>query len=242
MKTFLTAGAILALTATHAVAAGKLHPVDEPRVVPPASHAPAPVFSWHGAYGGIFLGYGLGSSKHCEGPNCALGGPSFPKPGSNGLLGGVTLGYNIQSGNWVYGAEIDHTIARMHGATNSTASFDCGSASGCRTDITGMSTLRARLGYAHGRTLFYGTAGVSRVAGTGGVDGAAPQGKFWTLAPVAGLGVEHAITDRMSLKAEVLHTKPCGPHLVQPAACAGPGCGIDKISVTVARVGINIRF
>ncbi len=242
MKLLLTTGMALAISTTTALAAGKMGAVSEPEVVPPATHAPAPVFSWQGAYGGVVLGYGLGSSRHCEGPNCALGGPNFPKPHSNGLMGGLTLGYNLQRGNWVYGVEFDHSIARMNGSANTTASFDCGSASGCRTDISSMTTLRARLGYAQGRTLFYGTAGASRVAGKGGVDGAAPQGKFWTLAPVAGLGVEHAFTDRMSIKAEVLHTLPCGPHRVQSAACTAPGCGIDKISVTVARVGLNIRF
>lgn len=242
MKKCIALVALLALPSSGAFAKGKYSAVADPVVVPPVVYGPSPNFSWAGLYGGVLLGYGLGNSRHCEGPDCNLGGPHFATPSSNGPMGGLTLGYNFQHGNLVYGVEFDHAFARMKGHVGSTASFDCGVAGGCRTMIHSMTTLRARLGVAQDRTLIYGTAGVSRVAGRGGVNGISPDGKFWTLAPVVGLGVEHAVSDRISLKAEILHTYPTGPYVLQPLVCTAPGCGIDRIYVTTARLGMNVRF
>lgn len=236
MKLFMTTITAVALSATCAVAGSKKAPAPEPTIP-----IPAPAYDWTGAYGGVFLGYGSGQSRHCDGPTCAGGAPTFPAPSSSGALGGVTLGYNFQSNNLVYGAELDHAFMRLRGTAASTATYGCGGADGCRTNINSMTSLRARLGYAQDRTLVFATAGMAHIRGKGGVD-AGPHGSFSFTTPVLGAGIEHAITDRMSIKGEVFHTLRKGPFLVQPGVCAAPGCQIDRVSTTTGRIGVNYRF
>lgn len=239
MKKLLVVCAISAVSTTHAFAGGKMAPAPEPYIPTPV--APVSTFDWTGAYGGVFLGYGNGTSRHCDGPNCAGGAPTFPSPNPSGGLGGVTLGYNFQHNNLVYGIELDHAVTRMRGTATSTATYGCGGAPGCRTNIDSMTTLRGRLGVAMDRTLVFGTAGLAHIRGKGGTTGS-PQGSFSFSTPVIGAGVEHALTDRISLKGEVLHTLRRGSFNVQPGVCVAPGCQIDRVSTTTGRIGVNFRF
>src|ERR1044071_8177168 len=65
----------------------------------------APVFTWTGFYVGINAGYGFGSSNWDPGPN----------PDTNGFLIGGTLGYNLQTGSFVWGIEADLDWTDMKG-------------------------------------------------------------------------------------------------------------------------------
>jgi opacity protein-like surface antigen len=134
------------------------------------------------------------------------------------LIGGAHLGYNWQSGSWVYGLEGD-------------ASFS-------DTDqYSYLASARARIGYATGSYLFYGTAGVAfagldriagieafnggdggdggngpagapGVGGIGGDAGAAPRGvrdEDDVVGFVVGAGVDAKLTDRLTLGFEGLY-------------------------------------
>lgn len=57
----------------------------------------APVFTWTGFYVGVNAGYGFGNSDWDP-------GPSF---NTKGALVGGTLGYNLQTGSYVWGIEGD---------------------------------------------------------------------------------------------------------------------------------------
>jgi outer membrane immunogenic protein len=197
MKKFLIAGAALAAFASGASAAD-LGVRREP--IPSAVIAPVPVFTWNGVYVGANIGYGFGQSRWSD-PLTGVG----VSPNTNGILGGVQIGWNYQINNMVLGLEADASAADLHGWRSCpNAAFTCAS----RANFLG--TVRARAGYALDRTLFYVTGGVA-------------FGNFkhreYTAAPVAlvgsysntrvgyalGAGVEHAIANNWTVKAEYMY-------------------------------------
>src|SRR5262245_1632885 len=91
----------LILSALALVIASTSFAADMPggRYQQPAYYGPAP-FGWSGVYLGLNGGYGWGSSDWSG--TVAAGSVN---PGG-GLFGG-TIGFNIQSGNFVYGLESD---------------------------------------------------------------------------------------------------------------------------------------
>jgi len=109
------------------------HGADLPR---PAYKAPAYVApsyaNWSGFYLGLNAGYGFGKS------NWDIPAVS---PDPKGALYGGTVGYNFQTGTWVWGIEGDFDLSSMKG------SVDCGLAT-CETKDSWLATARARLGYA----------------------------------------------------------------------------------------------
>lgn len=211
--------------------------------IPSFPPPPAPAYNWTGGWAGVVLGYGNASSIHCDGVDCAGGAPTFPSVSSSGGLAGLALGYNWQSGNVVYGVMADYVAARIRGSTTSTITYGCGAGNACVTDVTGMATLRGRLGWAMDRSMIYASAGVAQIRGEGGTTNAAPPlGSFSATVPVLGVGFETAVGGRMTLSGEVLHTFGTDPMLVQPTICLAPGCQIDNLTTTTARIGLNFRF
>ena len=88
--------------------------------------APVPVYSWTGFYGGLNMGVGLGEARtdwNYFAPSataplgnpptvCGISGGAFCISGSdsvhiNGPVGGVQVGYNWQTGNYLAGIEAD---------------------------------------------------------------------------------------------------------------------------------------
>lgn len=169
----LAAGAAASLLT--AVGAGSAFAADlsQPSYNPPAQYAPAPAaWSWSGAYGGLVGGYGWGSGI----------------VSNNGWIGGGYLGYNVQTNQ--------HLVVGVEG--DLTATSKSGGGGDLKNPWDG--TFRGRVGYAWGRNLAYGTAGVA-VGGLDGVDGATTK-TGW----VAGLGVETAFTSNITGRAEYRHT------------------------------------
>src|SRR3954469_13784892 len=96
MKRFIPlacAGLLAAAVATPSFAAD----IVRPSLKAPVFVAP---FSWSGFYVGINGGYGWGTADWSS-----TGTAASVKP-KGGLVGG-TLGYNMQTGNWVWGIEGD---------------------------------------------------------------------------------------------------------------------------------------
>ena len=96
--------------------------------------APAPIFTWSGCYVGATIGYKWGTSKQTYGglgPACLI---AFLPVGTdltgnynvNGPLGGGEAGCNYQTGNWVWGVEVDGSWADASGQANSSAVADRG--------------------------------------------------------------------------------------------------------------------
>jgi outer membrane immunogenic protein len=221
----MTTRVILAGIAAVAVAAiPAAHAAD----LSPAYKAPAyvePVYAnWSGFYVGINGGYGFGTSDW-DIPAVSVD--------ENGALVGGTLGYNFQTGSWVWGIEGDFDWSWMKGDTA------CGPGT-CETENDWLATARARLGYAAWNDwMLYLTGGAAfaDVTATNNTFGTSASKTMlgWT----AGVGIEYGWSPRWSVKAEYLYADlgsfDCG------ASC---GAAVDEVAFTtnLVRFGLNYRF
>ncbi|GEO84443.1 MULTISPECIES: outer membrane protein [Alphaproteobacteria] len=151
---------------------------------------------------GFYVGGHLGGGRSIIDWTYDVGGTTADHKG-DGVLGGAQLGYNLQSGNWVFGGEADISASGIDGDT------DCPNpAFTCSSDTKWLSTVRGRLGYTFDNLLIYGTGGLgigrfemstNNGAGTSGSTTKTDTG--W----VAGAGVEYAFSPRWSVKAEYMY-------------------------------------
>ena len=155
-----------------------------------------------------------------------------------GGLGGVTAGYNYQSGQLLVGGELDAGF----GSISSNGSFGTGT-SGSGT-INGLGTLRARVGYVYDRALFYVTGGYAGTVLNGKVAdfGGAPnlvinQGHYLNGFSV-GLGLEYAVTTKISVKGEYLFNGfNSAPYFSNTRDGISSGTNISLL-----RAGVNYHF
>ena len=249
MKRLLMAGAL-----AFAVAAGQALAADLPQPAPPpqapVAYVPtvAPVYNWGGIYFGANGGYGFGSSEWSD-PN----NPSFLGTTGNfsttGFLVGPTVGVNFQTDAFVFGIEGDFDASWLDGKSSSAY---CGAVIGfpagqCETKNTWLSTVRARVGYAADRVLFYGTAGGAfGNIETGANGGLVSSTKFgWT----AGAGVEVAFADNWTARVEYLFVdlenatcsaaNPCGVNFVTTGL---PANQTVKFDANLIRLGVDYKF
>jgi outer membrane immunogenic protein len=189
----------------------------------PAYVAPA-YANWNGFYIGLNAGYGFGKSVW-----------DFPTVSTTpkGFLGGGTIGYNFQTGVWVWGIEGDFDISTMKDSSSG------GGPVSFETKNSWLATGRGRFGYAGWNNwLPYLTAGAAygEIKATNSATGNASKDKLgWT----AGVGVEYALWTNWSAKLEYLYVDlgkfDCG------VACGAP---TDNVSfhANIGRVGVNYRF
>lgn len=214
------------------LAAGMASPSFASDLPRPAYKAPMYVapFNWSGFYVGINGGYGFGKSNwQVTGLPISTG--DFDVKGA--VVGG-TLGYNLQTGVWVWGIEGDFDYSWIKG-TNTTA---CGPP-GCETQNNWLGTGRLRVGYAWDRWLPYVTGGAAfgniKLGGFGAGNQTSTK-VGWT----AGAGVEWAFLGAWSAKLEYLYVDLGSAH------CAGAICGgadVDgSFKTNLGRVGVNYRF
>jgi outer membrane immunogenic protein len=174
--------------------------------------APAEVFNWTGFYVGVHGGYGWGHTQDTHNPN------AFGQTLTGGF-GGAQIGYNWQlQNNVVLGLEADVAAGNIGKEWGGANEFDPYYG---EDKIDWFGTVRGRVGYSVDRFMPYLTGGLAwanvdhklgcdrnRVAVTiGGCTNAFETSKSdtvwgWT----AGAGVEYAITNNVTLKAEYLYT------------------------------------
>ena len=200
-----------------------------PRAVPIYKAPPAPIYappySWTGFYVGGNGGYAFGKAD--------VGGSSTD---SNGWLFGATVGFNQQTGNFVWGFEGDFDYTLIKGnPTNSTVTLCTG---GCEVKNVFFGTARGRLGYAMDRFLPFitggGAIGSLKISSTSGASETnTPIG--WTV----GAGLEYALEGGWSAKIDYLYTQ------FSSTTCTAATCGVDtdyKLKFSTVRGGINYRF
>lgn len=192
-------------------------------------YEPAPIFTFTGVYAGINGQLGFGSFA-TSGGNATFAGPF-------GGLGGVTLGYNYQSGNLLVGAEGDIGF----GSISSPTSYGPVNGGGA---IHGLGTARARVGYVWNRSLFYVTGGYAGAQLNGGVNDFAGspnlqiQESHYLNGFAVGAGVEYAMTTRWSLKGEYLFTD-----FGQQGLFAGTRDALSASAhISLVRAGLNYHF
>jgi outer membrane immunogenic protein len=213
--TRILAAAGAALLATSAIAA------DLPRRSQPSAPVMQrmPVFTWTGLYAGVHAGYGFGQVTGSAGRN-------FKDP--TGFLGGGQIGYNLQSGNVVYGLETDLSYAHIQGKNSAIG------VAGSKDTLNYLGTVRGRVGYAFDRFLPYLTGGFAYGGSTitvPGVGKSSPVHYGWTL----GGGIEYALTNNITAKLEGLYVDLADQKVLGGAAKSGFETGI-------VRAGINAKF
>jgi len=192
----------LAVVATQASKAADL-----PSVRPPLSPVPiARSFSWTGFYVGGNGGWDwMHTTLTDTGPG--VFGQVFPIGTSstikqNGVMAGAQVGYNYQISQFVVGfeADFDWTNAKTsQSGTLGAISFN----TSYKHDY--ISTFGARFGYAFDRALLYGKAGgawTRDVFDLTASDGSAATGRFDRWGWMVGAGLEYAIWDSVTIRAE----------------------------------------
>lgn len=202
----LTAISALLMAVSPSAAAADLGPSKrrQPPPPPPEVYDPAPSFVWTGFYAGAFVGGAFQTWTVDFYRNNNHGHADETAPG---LAGGVWVGYNYQiARNWVVGIEADigFSNAEIHNEI-----FD-----NDRTDLllNTFGSVRARLGYAVDRALFYGTAGIAFANVTNNIQKGRNAGEQVVFEDeslvgfVIGGGIEYAFTNNWVGRAEYLYS------------------------------------
>ena len=248
MKIALSLGSVAALALMVSQGFAADLPSKKKPVAPAPVVAAATLHNWGGAYGGVFGSYGFGKSSVSnilfEGEDAGV--PAYDVS-STGFGLGADLGYNVQSGSFVYGAEIDGSWLNQHGTDSQFADIYNFTS---ETDVKWLATARLRAGIAMDKVLIYATGGLafgsvtSTINDTYGdtvvVTHATKEQVGWTV----GAGAEYAITERLSLNADYLYYD-----LGKTGVSHYQGdLGWNPITVDVAttgsvvRVGLNVKF
>lgn len=149
-------------------------------------------FDWSGFYIGAAVGGGGVQ-------NDAILNDSVDYSYDAGLLVALaTAGFNVQQGAFVYGIEADLGLVSL-----GDLSSDDADVSDISLGMSPVATLRGRLGFAVEKLLLYGTAGLA-VANLDIDDGwgIGYSADGYAVGGVIGAGVELAVADNISLRAE----------------------------------------
>jgi opacity protein-like surface antigen len=196
---------------------------------------------WSGPYAGLSVGSTFGRTHWTT-----QGGTD---PQYAGYLLGGQAGYNFQRGQFVVGIEADAGTSNARGTAacaNQPLLFDC------QDNVGALGSVTARFGYALGRTLFYAKGGwaygdvtaataatfaapgIARPAASGDVGGSTNWENGWT----AGVGMEYALTDSWSAKAEYMHYG-----FPQSAFAVAQNTTANATTEgNIVRIGVNYHF
>jgi opacity protein-like surface antigen len=178
--------------------------------------APVPAvyaYNWTGPYIGASVGalaWGHESWRYISN-NTGVEGLGFA-----GALAGGQVGYNIQAGQTVVGIEADYGWTNAHGGKSCSGTPGPTFFFNCEVETDGIGSVTGRLGYAYGRALFYGKAGVAfseftlqtkQNSGVATLPSNTPvNGSSESLVGyTVGAGMEFALTDRWSARGEYMY-------------------------------------
>jgi outer membrane immunogenic protein len=224
---------------------------------------------WTGFYAGLSLGgefFTGGSSSFCTAPNGTPFGPGCVYPNNlradkAGIAGGVLGGYLYQIGHTVLGIEADLSALSAQGTTTLQSP---GYANGVAPvpniqtvtqQVDWLATLRPRVGYDFGGVLAYATGGLAlgqtRIDGKVGFPGTSfgypSSGQATMLGYAVGGGVEYALFERWTVRAEGLYFDLGSQNIWntggRPANGAGFTAGFTGyFNGALARVAATYRF
>jgi outer membrane immunogenic protein len=193
------------------IASGAALAADIQRGPVPYYSAPAVsgLYNWSGPYAGLNIGYEWGRVTN------TVGEPS-------GLLGGGQVGYNWQSGQFVFGAETD---IQFSGADDTFAPW--------KFSNPWFGTLRGRAGVAFNNVLLYATLGLAY---------GELKGEFLGLSETktevgwaGGVGAEYGFTPNWSARVEYLYMDLASRNF----SITGTDNGLHA---NMLRLGVNYHF
>jgi len=225
--------ALLASTSTFAA--------DLPSRSAPVSPYVAPIFTWTGFYLGAHAGAGFGGEYKAR--TVVFDPPIEGKLSAGGFIIGGQAGFNYQMGSFVVGVEGDLSYADIKNDISFGVPGLASASVEASTDY--LATIRGRIGYAWDRVFIYATGGVAftkvelsaSVNEPGSGDGISESKSHtgWTI----GAGVEAALTDNISAKAEYLYVDFDDKTYFATPDFAGIRTDLDN---HIIRVGVNYRF
>jgi outer membrane immunogenic protein len=205
---------------------------------PPGGDIPyAGPYDWSGFYAGVNAGYGSGSAQ----TKMSAGAISADDQQYDGFFAGGQLGYNYQWGSFVVGIEGDLQFANMGGRTAAQL-VPVPYIAGNTLEMFG--TARGRIGFAFDRFLPYVTGGFAAgrnsmefisVTTNSVTDKRTHVG--WTV----GGGVEYALREGWSVKAEYLHVD-LGEKSYVPYSSGGATVPTATLQFDLVRAGVNYHF
>jgi len=237
----LLGAAVLASAAVSANAADL--PTSKGAPVAPAIYAP--VFTWTGLYLGLNAGVGWANGRDVfvTTPDGTVAALNTGSSSNAGFVGGGQIGYNFQTGAFVFGVETDIQYADLSKKVNWGPYYWWNGGSNSQY----IGTVRARVGYAIDRTLIFLTGGFAYGGLNSGGAFGGNNNTGWTL----GGGVEYAFTNNWTAKIEYDYIQldtgsksaafTAGPIGLQPAGvytATSQGNG----SANLVRVGVNYKF
>ena len=207
--------------------------------------------NWAGFYLGGHLGGAWGHSDWLD-----LGAGDLGSHRLDGIVGGGQLGYNFQTGPWVFGPQASISGSSISGR-HLDAIFQFGPAPEYdRDSISMLGTLIGRAGYTAGPVLLYGQGGAAWARARYSLVGFfAPELEFavadstkwgWT----AGAGAEYAFAPLWSAFLEYGYldfgSDKAFLRCTAVPDCGPPGAGGVAISIRenlhMVKAGINFRF
>lgn len=209
--TFAAAAVMAAGVTVASVAAASAADLPYRSRAPYTVNQPLNGYSWAGPYLGGTLGYEWGNVSS-----------TGAKP--SGIAGGVTGGYNWQSGNVVFGLEGD---LQATGADDKFASY--------KFSNPWFGTVRGRIGYAFNNVLIYGTGGLAfgSLQGESLINGL--QQSKTSAGYAVGVGAEVGIYQNWTAKIEYLYVNLSSNDYTLTNASNGLDFG-------TVRLGVNYHF
>ncbi len=209
---------------------------------------------WNGLYGGVHAGISHSGSSEATG---FAGG--FSLDGSFGhdpaILGGAQIGYNFQSGRFVFGLEADFSgtdLSSDAGALIDVPLIEIGTFT---SEVDWFGTVRGRAGILLDESfLFYGTGGLAYGHVTNSIGYAigfcpgrfciadSESGSEVRIGYTLGAGVEAKVDENINVKLEYLYVDlGSGEFFSGRIGRTDIGASSD-VSFHVARAGLNINF
>ena len=210
MKRSLLLGAVMIGAGINSAAAADLESTSAP--------------DWSGFYGTVSGGY---AGIELNGSQENISGTSTDNASDDGALFGLGLGFNHDMGDFVFGLDGDISLLTNENRLQMKETVDA--------DDDWFATARLRAGYDMGGTLLYATGGLAALSADFDADGDSHGETFlgWT----AGGGIEHMMTESISIKAEALYADFGSSNFT----LAGDETDIDA-DMVVVRAGISFRF
>jgi outer membrane immunogenic protein len=239
MKRSFVLGAVLTCVVASSVMAA-----DMPTKAPTARPACAAA-SWQGGYAGVSGGGVSYTANRTDQDEVLLDAATYVQKKWGGLVGGQ-VGYNWTNCNTFWGMEIDGSWSNTR-VTTFLDPEDTNGNTRVTSRLKALATGRVRAGAALDNLLLYGTGGVAaaRINTTwaDGSDDAQVHIKEWRWGWVAGLGTEWALTDRISLRSEVLYVDFVDRRHRVPFFPDGTLANFTHSdSAWITRVGLNVKF
>ncbi|MEL7181860.1 MAG: outer membrane beta-barrel protein [Pseudomonadota bacterium] len=214
----------------------------------PGLNAPVAPGDWAGIYAGAFVGGGTYAGTAQD-----MGGNALDNDGQMVRLddfageAGVVVGYNVQRGSLVYGAELDYAAISFD--TEEIYDLDFRQQAG----LSSLMSLRGRVGVAIDQTLIYGTVGY----GFASVQACISDDEDAICDPddnrtavldemlsglVFGLGLEHRLSDALSVRLDYLQFESAWSDDISYNDNVDQELARFSADAKAIRIGVNYNF